>query len=202
MKILIFSAFLLIVTLLIKYFSFSNSRQGLKLLSIFGILIGFSALGLNSLFNSNFGASTPINLRIENLTNKQLKVYSIAFWNNSWNEKGNYVTYGGKIEPKETTDFDFENDGTTEFWIVAKDKNGDIEYLNRITDSTSEFEIKILKNSNTYQQGNEMAQHLTFKKDKQIESNNYVIWANIILIGILAVTFIRIKTGANTGYKP
>ena len=197
MRILIFSAFLLIIILMIRYFSSSNSKVGLRLLSIFGIIIGLSALGLNSIFDSTFGASTPVTLRIENLTEKELKIYSIAFWDNAWSGKGNYVTYGGKIKPNKKTEFDFENDGTTEFWLIGKNQDNGIEYLNVITESKGEFDVEILDNSKVDEQKADLALQLTFRTDKATQGTQYLIWTNVILTGILILTLIKIKTGAN-----
>lgn len=157
MNILLFSAFLLILILLIRYFASSDKKSGLKLLTIFGVAIGLSALGLNSLFDGSFGASTPVNVRAENLTDKNLKIYAIAFYNNSWNGNGNYVTFDKNLKPNRTSDFWFENDGTTEFWIVGKNANGEIDYLNIVTEDKSEFDFKITENKNIDQNNTAIA---------------------------------------------
>ena len=115
MTILLFSAFLLLIILLIKLFACKKRNSGLRILVGFGIVIGLSALGLNLLFDDSFGASTPVNVRTENLTDKKLKIYSIAFWSNNWNGTGNYVTYDTELKPNGKSDFWFENDGTIEF---------------------------------------------------------------------------------------
>src|SRR5690606_18093474 len=144
--------FLLILILLIRYFAQSDKKNGLKLLTVFGIIIGISALGINSIFDSTFAASTPVNIRTENLTDKNLKIYVIAFWNNNWNGTGNYVTFNKKLKPNKASDFWFENDGTTEFWIVGKNENGGIDYLNVITEKENQFDFKITENQNIDQE--------------------------------------------------
>jgi hypothetical protein len=170
---------------MIKYFVSSKRNIGLNILIGFGVLIGLLALGLNSLFDDSFGASTPVNVRTENLTDKNLKIYAIAFWNNSWNGIGNYVTYDTKLKPNEKSDFWFENDGTTEFWIAAKNENNGIEYLKVVNEPKNEFDFKIIEDKNIDPNKIQIAQDLTFKKDKSEEMERYAIWANIILIGLL-----------------
>ena len=171
---------------------------GLKILVVFGIIIGLLALGLNSLFDDAFGASTPVNVRTENLTKKNLKIYSIIFWDNSWSGKGNYVNYDTELEPNEkSTDFWFENDGTTEFWIVAKNENNGIDYLNVITKNESQFDLKITENQNIDQSKIQIAKELTFKTDKNEQMERFAFWTNIILIGLLILSLIKIKTGYN-----
>jgi len=198
MTILLFSALLLLLILLIKYLARKKRNVGLKILVVFGIIIGLLALGLNSLFDDAFGASTPVNVRTENLTKKNLKIYSIIFWDNSWSGKGNYVNYDTELEPNEkSTDFWFENDGTTEFWIVAKNENNGIDYLNVITKNESQFDLKITENQNIDQSKIQIAKELTFKTDKNEQMERFAFWTNIILIGLLILSLIKIKTGYN-----
>src|SRR5690554_2456575 len=198
MTILLFSALLLLLILLIKYLARKKRNVGLKILVVFGIIIGLLALGLNSLFDDDFGASTPVNVRTENLTKKNLKIYSIIFWDNSWSGKGNYVNYDTELEPNEkSTDFWFENDGTTEFWIVAKNENNGIDYLNVITKNESQFDLKITENQNIDQSKIQIAKELTFKTDKNEQMERFAFWTNIILIGLLILSLIKIKTGYN-----
>ncbi|WP_182207103.1 hypothetical protein [Gelidibacter maritimus] len=197
MTILLFSIFLLITILLIKYFARKKQNIGLKILVGFGIVIGLSALGLNSLFDDSFGASTPVNVRTKNLTDKKLKIYAIAFWNNNWNGTGNYVTYDTELKPNENSDFWFENDGTTEFWIVAKNRNGGIEYLQVMTEQKSEFDFEITESKNIDSDKIQIAQELTFKTDKNERMEKYAIWSNIGLIGLLILSLTKIKTGGN-----
>ena len=85
---------------MIKFLVSSKWRIRLNILVGFGIFIGVLVLGLNALFDETFGASTPVNVRTQNLTDKNLKVYAIAFWDNSWNGIRNYVTYDSELEPK------------------------------------------------------------------------------------------------------
>ena len=198
MTILLFSALLLLLILLIKYLASKKRNVGLKILVVFGIIIGLLALGLNSLFDDAFGASTPVNVRTENLTKKNLKIYSIIFWDNSWSGKGNYVNYDTELEPNEkSTDFWFENDNTTEFWIVAKNENNGIDYLNVITENESQFDLKITENQNIDQSKVQIAKELTLKTDKNEQMERFAFWTNIILIGLLILSLIKIKTGGN-----
>ena|SRR5690554_2773 len=201
MTILLFTALLLFIILLINYFVSSKRKSGLKILVGFGILIGFLALGLNSLFNDSFGASTPVNIRTENLTDENLKIYSIAFWSNNSNGIGNFVTFDKELKPNKTSDFWFENDGTSEFWIVAKNKNNGIEYLNVITENKNEFDLKITKNQDIDKNKAQIAKDLTLKTDKNEQMEKFAFWANIILIGLLILSLIKIKTGGNTVYN-
>ena len=117
---------------MIGYFNFSKTEKGIKLLTFFGIAIGILAVGLNYLSNSCFGASTPIDIKTENLTEQNLKIYAIAFWNNNWNGNGNYVNYDKELKPNETSEFCIDNDGG-EFWLVAKNEKDEIKYLEVIS---------------------------------------------------------------------
>src|SRR5690554_22604 len=201
MTILLFTALLLLIILLINYFVSFKRKSGLKILVGFGILIGFLALGLNSLFDDSFGASTPVNVRTENLTDKKLKIYAIAFWSNNWNGTGNFVTYDTELQPNKKSDFWFKNDGTSEFWIVAKNENNGIDYLNVITENESQFDLKITENQNIDQRKMQIAKELTFQTDKNEQMERFAFWTNIILIGLLILSLIKIKTGGNTVYK-
>lgn len=171
------------------------------MLTIFGIVIGLSALGLNSLFDDSIGASMPVNVRVENLTDKNLKIYSISFWENEWNGKGNYVTFDKNLEPNKTSDFWFANDETTKFWLVGKNASGEIDYLNVVTDKESEFDFKITENKNIDQEKIAIAKEMTFKTDKSEQMKSFALWTNIILIGLLILSLIKIKTGGNTLYN-
>jgi len=77
--IVLYTALLLLIILLIKFLVSSKWRMGLNILVGFGIFIGVLVLGLNALFDETFGASTPVNVRTQNLTDQNLKVYAIAF---------------------------------------------------------------------------------------------------------------------------
>ena len=198
MPIFIYSALFLLIILLIKLLFDRKRNCGFRILAIFGIIIGLSLLGLNHLFNKAFGASTPVNIRTENLTGENLKIYSIKFWDNTWNGKRNFVNYDTELKPNEkSNDFWFENDGTTEFWVVAKNNNNEIEYLNIVTENDREFVFKIRENQNIDLQEKQIAQQLTMKEDKEEQIKSYAIWANIILIGLLTISLVDIKTGGN-----
>jgi hypothetical protein len=197
MKILLFTALLLLIIVLINYFVILKRKSGLKILLSFGILIGLLALGLNSLFDDSFGASTPVNIRTENLTDKNLKIYAIAIWSNNWNGIGNFVTFDTELKPNKKSAFWFENDGTSEFWVVAKNESNEIEYLNVITGNDNRFDLKITENHNIDQSKVQMAKELTLKTDKKKQIERVAFWINIILIGLLFLSFIKTKTGGN-----
>ena len=186
---------------MIKYLARKKRNVGFKILVVFGIIIGLLAIGLNSLFDDAFGASTPVNVRTENLTDKTLKIYAIAFWSNNWNGTGNFVTYDTELEPNKKSDFWFENDGTSEFWIVAKSENNGIHYLNVFTEKESQFDLKITENQNIDQSKLQIAKELTFKTDKNEQIEKFAFLVNIILIGLLILSLIKIKTGGNNVYS-
>jgi len=143
--------------------------------------------------DDSFAASTPIHVRAENMTNKKLKVYTIAFRDNSWSGTGNFVTYGSEVKSSETSDFWFENDGTYEFWLVAKDQKNKIEYLEVVTESNYEFESKITANQKVNATKAKIAKRLTLKKDRDYQNQQYAIWANIILIGLLVLSLVPLN---------
>lgn len=197
MPLLLYSSIFLLIILLIKLFVNKERNCGFKILVIFGILIGLTSLGLNHLFNNAFGASTPVNVRTENLTEKNLKIYTIIFWDNDWNGKGNYVNYDTELKPNETSDFWFDNDNSN-FWLVAKNDNNEIEYLNVVTGIESEFDFKITEEVSVESKNVEIAKKLTNETDKNERNERFAIWTNILLIGLLILSLIKIKTGGNT----
>jgi hypothetical protein len=168
--------------LLLQYFY--SAKKGIKLIAIFAILIAFFALGLNHLFNSCFGASTPIDLITKNITDQNLKIYAITFWDNSWSGNGNFVNYDTELKPNKSSEFCIDNDNG-KFWLVAKNNNNEIKYLQEITDNKSKYIFKIDLSNEIEVEKAQIAKELTFKKDKTVELEKYLILTNIILIGLL-----------------
>ncbi|GHC65191.1 hypothetical protein [Ulvibacter litoralis] len=196
MPLLLYSALLLLIVLLINFFVDKKRNCGFKILAIFGIIIGLTSLGLNHLFDNAFGASTPVKIRTENLTNKNLKIYAITFWDNEWNGKGNFVYYDTKLKPNGKSDFWIDNDSYN-FWLVAKNENNGIEYLNIVTGIQNEFDFKIAKNEIDESKNAGIAKQLTNETDKNEQIESFAVWANIILIGLVILSLIKRKTGGN-----
>ena len=188
MNILIFSSFIIVAILFLQYFY--STKKRIKILVLFGIPFGFFALGLNYLFNSCFGASTPINIQTINLTEQNLKIYAIAFWEDYGNGSGNYTNYDTELRPSETSEFCIDNDGG-KFWLVAKNDKNEIKYLEEISKNESDFNFKINANKNVEIDKAQIAKELTIQTDKSIEFEKYLVWTNIILIGLLS--FILLK---------
>lgn len=186
MNILFFSIFLNIILLLIVYFSSIEKKNNLKILIYFGIFIGFSSLSITYLFDSCFGASTPINVKTQNVTNQNLKIYTISFWDNYGNGIGNYVNYDSELEPNETFEFCMDNDGG-KFWLIAKNKQNEIIYLKESTKAENDFICNIEPNQTVEIEKTKIAQELTFKADKNLELEKYLVWFNIILISSLII---------------
>mgnify|MGYP005850329977 CR=1 FL=1 len=184
MSILFFSIFLNIIILAFIYFSSKEKNNRLKLITYFGIFIGISSLCFNFLLKSCFGASTPIDIKTENLTKQNLRIYAVAFWDDYGNGSGNYVEYNTELKSNETSEFCIDSDGE-KFWIVAKNRENEIVYLEETENKKTNF--KIIENQNTKFKESEIAKELTFKKDKSVEFENYLIWTNIILIILLVL---------------
>ena len=146
MNILIFSIFLNIIILVIIYFSSKEKTKSLKIIQYFGIFIGITSLSFNFLFKSCFGASTPIDIKTENLTKQNLKIYGIAFFEDYGNGSGNYVEYNAELKPNETSEFCLDSDGG-KFWVVAKNTKNEIVYLEETENKKTKF--KIIANQNT-----------------------------------------------------
>ena len=182
MNILIFSIFLDIIILVIIYFLSKEKTNSLKIVQYFGIFIGITSLSFNFLFKSCFGASTPIDIKTENLTKQNLKIYGIAFFDDYGNGSGNYVEYNAELKPNETSEFCLDSDGG-KFWVVAKNTKNEIVYLEETENKKTNF--KIIANQNTKFKESELAKELTFKKDKSVELERYLVWTNIILIILL-----------------
>ncbi len=165
-----------------------RSQNILKLLVYFGLFIGFSSLSLTYLFGSCFGASTPIDIKTQNITNQNLRVYTIAFWDDYGNGSGNYVNYDSDLQPNETSEFCIDSDGG-KFWIVAKNEKNEIVYLEETENKKTEFRINV--NQNAEIDKVQIAKELTFKKDKSVELEMYLVWTNIILIVLLGIRLIK-----------
>jgi len=186
MNILSFSILLNIILVLIIYFSSEEKKNGLKLLIYFGIFISFSSLSLSYLFGACFGASTPIDIKTQNLTKENLRIYAIAFWDDYGN--GNYVNYDSELEPNETSEFCIESDGG-KFWLVAKNKENEIVYLEETENKKTDF--KINEKQSVEIDKIQIAKELTFKKDKSVELETYLVWTNIILIVLLGIRLMK-----------
>ena len=188
MNILIFSSFIIVVILFLQYFY--STKKRIKLLLIFGITVGFFLLSLNQLFNSCFGASTPIDIKTKNLTEQNLKIYTIVFWEDYGNGSGNYTNYNSELKPNETSEFCIDSDGG-KFWIVAKNNENKIVYLEETENKKTDFKINVIQN--TELDKNQIAKELTIRKDKSVELDRYLILTNIILIVLLGVVLIKNK---------
>jgi hypothetical protein len=188
MNILFFSIYLNLIILINIYFSSKEKIISLKLLIYFGLFIGFSSLSLTYLFSSCFGASTPIDIKTQNRTNQNLRIYAIAFWDDYGNGSGNFVNYNSELVPNETSDFCIDSDGG-KFWIVAKNDENEIVYLEETENKKTDFIINI--NQNTEIDKIKLAKELTFRKDKIIESETYLVLTNLILIVLLLIRLLK-----------
>ena len=188
MNLLFFSIFLNIILLLIIYFSSEEKKNSLKLLTYFGLFIGFSSLSLTYLFDSCFGASTPIDIKTQNITNQNLRIYAIAFWDDYGNGSGYFVNYNSELEPNETSEFCIDSDGG-KFWIVAKNKENEIVYLEETENKKTDFKISV--HQNTEIDKIQLAKELTFKKDKSVELEKYLELTTILLIVLLGIKLVQ-----------
>ena len=152
------------------------------MLSYFGIFIGISSLSFNFIFKDCFGASTPIDIKTENLTKQNLKIYGIAFFEDYGNGSGNFVEYNTELEPDETSKFCLDSDGG-KFWIVAKNKENEIVYLEETENKKTDFKINVKQNAEIDKI--QIAKQLIFKKDKSVELETYLVWTNIFLVVLL-----------------
>lgn len=166
---------------------------------IFGITVGFISLGLNHLFNSCFGASTPVDIKTKNLTEQNLKIYAIAFWEDYGNGSGNYTNYDTELRPNETSEFCIDNDGE-KFWLVAKNNNNEIKFLKEISKNESKFNFLITSNFKVEIEKAQIATELTLKTDKSLELEKFLVWLNIILIGLLIFRLLKKKAAGNPSY--
>lgn len=143
MTVLILTVTLLTIILILRMACRKDMSCGINFLTGIGILIGLFVLGFDRLAASSFGASTPVLAETENLTDEELKVYAIVFWSHS-SAEGHYVIYDGKLKPGEKSSFWFENDSGKAFWLAAKDKEGEIVYLETLegTDHAYNFRIR------------------------------------------------------------
>lgn len=182
MNILIISSLLLAAILLLQYFV--TTKKGVRSIVIFGITVGLSIVVLNHIFDSCFGASTPVDIITKNVTGKNLRIYALVFWDDYGNGSGNYTNYDTKLKPGESSDFCIDNDGG-KFWLVAKDDNDEIAYLEEFSNNKSQYNFIIKTYKNLEQDKALIAKELTINADKSVQLNSYLIWTNLILIGLL-----------------
>ena len=190
MEFLSFGVFLNVVILLVIYFALIKSESSKKTLFLFGIFIGSSALFFMLVFGSCFGASTPIDVKTKNLTQENLKIYAIAFWEDFGSGGGNYVYYDKELSPNQTSIFCIDNDGG-KFWLIAKNHQNEIVFLKESTNLENDFNFKIEPNQSIEIEKSQYAAALTFKSDKSEDLKQYIIWANIILIVLLALNYFK-----------
>lgn len=191
MTLLVISASILLIIFIIKILSRNPSNFLLNFLVVIGVLLGALTIGLNYLFENNFGVSTPEKAQVENLTDQNLTVYALVFWDN-WRETGNYAIKAGRIKPNEKLEFWFENDATTEFWLVAKTSNNQIKYLN-IVSKEIDFNFIIADNHIIDPANKVTAKKLTQEADKFYRNNNLATWINFLLISLLILSMFRFK---------
>ena len=190
MNVLIFSIFLNVIVLAFIYFSSQEKKNKLEIIIFFGIFIGVSSLSFNLIFKNCFGASTPIDVKTKNLTKQNLKIYGITFFDDYGNGSGNHVEYNTELKPNETSEFCIDSDGG-KFWLVAKNTTNEIVYLEETQNKKTDF--KLTPDQNLKFAEIEIAKELTFKKDKSVELEKYLVWTNIILIILLLLNFLNLK---------
>ena len=190
MSVLTFSIFLISTILLVIYFWNADKRKELKVLIIFGLFIGIVSVILCKFNSQCFGASTPLDIKTQNLTEQNLKIYTIAFWEDYGSGSGNYVTYNGVLYPNDISEFCIDSDGG-KFWLIAKNEKNDIVFLEETQNKKVEFKIIEMQNIET--EHIKHAKHLTFKTDKSISLEKSLLWINIILIGTLVLNLIGIR---------
>jgi hypothetical protein len=194
MSILVFSAFLMIVILLIRYFYDSSKLDNLKIVTIFGFCIGTFALIINYWIVSNncFSASTPISIKTKNLTNEEVKIFVATFWKNEWEENGSHFYYNETLRPNEVSDFCFDNDSGENFWIIGK-TNDQIIYLNKIKPSKIDSIFVIHPNEKIDFNVIEFINSNVYKTERVFDSKNKIEWLNIVLLMILGFAILKIK---------
>ena len=190
MNILIFSIFLISTILLVIYFWKADKRKELKILIIFGLFIGIVSVFLCKFKNQCFGASTPIDIETQNLTEQNLKIYTISFWEDYGNGTGNNVNYNTELQPNETSEFCIDSDGG-KFWLIAKNEQNKIVFIEETQNEKVKFEITEIHNLET--EKIKLAEYLTFKTAQSISLEKNLLWVNIVLIGILALNLIGIN---------
>ena len=189
-NILSFSFFLICILLLVIYFWDSEKRGQLKLVILFGIFIGISSIVFKYYSNSCFGASTPTDIKTQNLTNQNLKIYTIVFWG----DNQYFVNYDKELKPNETSEFCIDSDGG-EFWLVAKNEQNKIFYLEEARNEKTEFII--VNNQNVENENVKKAKKITLETDNSVDLKNYLMWANCILTIILVLNFLGILINGN-----
>ena len=74
-----------------------------------------------------------------------------------------------------------DNDGG-KFWLIAKNNQNEIIYLKEFTNAENYFNCNIELNQIAEVEKIEIAQELTFRADKNLELEKYLVWFNVILI--------------------
>ena len=164
----------------------------LKTIAFISISFSVTVLCLFYLFNNSFGASTPVNIKSKNETNQTVEIYSIVFWDEP------FVFYDKKLNPNEkSTDFWFEVDGAEKFWLIAKNKKGEIIYLKEFSNlESTNYTEKIKEVKSLIIENISISETLISKFDKKHSTERKLFWINCLLIFILLIISFRKKNSS------
>ncbi len=193
MDILFSSAFLLLVIFLITQFVDSKQSSKLKLLAIFGIFVGIISILYVSFIASSVRQVSALEIKTENSTNQNLKVFAITFGKDANDTINRKVIFGHEIAPNKTSSFSIDKEDLGQFWIVAKNDSNEIKYLKAGDVVEKQFNFKITDNHTIDQVNAQTARELIFALDINKQVLNFAIWSNIILIILLIWSIIKLN---------
>lgn len=193
MNILFSSAFIVLLVLLITQFTSSKHGKTLKVLAVFGIIVGTLSIFYVSFFDSRVSIISPIKIRSENATSQNLKVYAITFAEDQKDTINRKVIFDQEIEPTKLSEFSIDGQNIGKFWLVAKNDQNDIKFLKEVIKDASKVDIKITDEKIQNEEDAQTARELIFSLEINKQVLNFAIWSNIILIVLLIWSFTKIN---------
>lgn len=182
-NILFFSAILLGVTLLVYCFR-KRLNVRLNFFILFAVGVGFMVLSIKLFLPPCFGASSPITVSAKNQSKQLVKIYTISFWENYGNGAGSFTQHVASLHPDQFTTFCLDNDGGR-FWIVAKNSQGRIEFLEDVSTPDSRYEFTIEANRNIPTEKLSKAKILLDAYDNTMMWESVLVWVNVVLTTML-----------------
>ncbi len=166
-----------------------------------GLAIGIFTLVIHNTDFSCFGASTPIDIKVTNQTNRELKIYTISFWDDFSGKPQNFTAFREVLNPKQATTICMDNDSCN-FWLVAKNGSDKVVYLNQVTDNSSMFSFEIRGESTALEKGNtHLALKLTADADQSRQLEQLSKWLNVVFGCLICFVFFRNKLKINGSHR-
>ncbi|MGV8992509.1 MAG: hypothetical protein ACOH1O_00275 [Flavobacterium sp.] len=193
MKILLLTSLVLLVAFLITQFLDKKHYKALKIVAIFGILVGCIALVMNVLINPAEVAVKPITVQAKNLSNEDLTIYALSFGTDTTSKTNEKVIFEKEVRNTTTESFSVDSESASEIWIVAKTKSNVIKLVNELNIDENSADIVVNQDQVVDAEKAQTAREIIFAKDVNQSVKNFAMWSNIVLILLLIWSIFRMN---------